>query len=128
MAHILAVDDEPVLHDLISAELRLEGHDVETVLDPFAFEEVLITHSQIDVLITGTNTKSTSGFELVTLPRRRRIACPLIFTSASDELSRVVAESLGHRAVIKKPFTADQLHSAVHIALVSRKGKRQNAA
>src|ERR1035441_9616229 len=107
MANILVIDDESVLLGLISNTLRLDGHNVTAFCDPIAaLNSQEAGQLSIDLLVTDISMKPISGFELV----KRLIAAgfdiPVLFTSGYPALSDAVANSLGKRSILEKPFTA----------------------
>lgn len=118
MANILLIDDEPFLLDVISNTLRLDGHDVMAMADPLtALSAPGPRGSPIDLVLTDINTKPISGFELVKRLSLRGFDGSTLFMSEFPSLSGAVAQSLGERSVLEKPFTAAQLRTAVGRAL-----------
>lgn len=129
MANILLIDKEPVLLDVISNTLRLDGHDVTAVRDPLA---ALASHETgrnvIDLLLTDIDMKPISGFEVVNRLGRNGFTGSVLFMSEYSTLAAAVARSLGERAILEKPFTAVQLRSAVAKSLRKVKPKSPRAA
>src|ERR1700722_9293171 len=107
MANILLIDDEPVLLDLISRILRLDGHDVDAINNPL---EALASYGggtkAIDLLVTDIDMKPISGFELVKRLSKTGFCSPVLFMSGYPALAAAVSESLGDRAILEKPFSA----------------------
>ena len=129
MANILLVDSEPVLLGLISNTLRLDGHEVSAVCSPLV---ALASHgagqTPIDLLLTDIDLKPISGFELVNRLSKIGFNGSVLFMSEYPSLVAVVAESLGERAILEKPFTAAQLRAAIANALRRGKAKAPRAA
>ena len=124
MAHILVVDDEPLLLDLISATLRLDGHEVTAVGDPpAALSMQEAGQLPVDLLLTDVEMRPISGFELVRRLTKLGFDSPVLFTTGYPALSDVVAGSLGARFILEKPFTAAQLRGVVRNALSPSKSK-----
>ncbi len=118
MANILVIDDEVMLLDLISNTLRLDGHHVTAMSDPLAVLEFQRAgQSPVDLLLSDISMKPISGFELVKRLTKAGFNSPVLFTSGYPALSEAVANGLGERSVIEKPFTAAQLRAAVRRAL-----------
>jgi CheY-like chemotaxis protein len=129
MANILAIDDESILLALISATLRRDGHNVTAMTDPLAAVDSFISgRAAVDLLLTDVTMKPISGFEVLTRLVSAGFDGPVLFMSGYSALSGCVAESLGVRAVIEKPFTAPQLRAAVARALAKNKAKPPCAA
>jgi len=113
MAHILVVEDEPEINDLITMNLTLVGHTCQSALDGDqalalaarnAFDLVLL-----DVLLPGTD-----GFSV--LPQLG--GTPTIFVTARGSLpDRVRGLDLGADDYIVKPFEALELIARVNAVL-----------
>jgi DNA-binding NtrC family response regulator len=128
MANILVIDDEPVLLDLISNTLRLDGHTVTAISDPLAACDTFRATDEVALLVTDVTMKPISGFEVVTRLHSIGFAGPVLFTSGYPALSGAIARSLGERAIIEKPFTAAHLRSAVNRTLSKSKPRPPKAA
>jgi DNA-binding NtrC family response regulator len=124
MANILVVDDEPLLLDLISTILRLDGHNVRAMGDPITalnFQEA--GEAPIDLLVTDISLKPISGFELVTGLSKKGFNSPVLFASGYPALYWAVPDSMRDYPILEKPFTAAQLRAAVRGALACSKPK-----
>lgn len=129
MANILLVDDEPVLLGLISNTLRLDGHEVSAVCNPLmALASQSAGQTPIDLLLTDIDLKPISGFELVNRLSKIGFNGSVLFMSEYPALVAAVAESLGERAILEKPFTATQLRGAIAKALRKVRAKATRAA
>lgn len=121
MAKIFVIDDGPILLDLISAALRLDGHVVTTTSDPLVASAAIFA-AHPDVLITEANMSPISGFQLVKDLRILGVDCPALIMSGHHGVATVAMETFGHQAVIEKSFTAKQLRLAVTMALAPGRG------
>jgi DNA-binding NtrC family response regulator len=120
MARIFVIDDEPMLRDLVSTLLRLDGHEVTVMADAVAaYDAIIAAQPPIDLLLTDPDVKPVSGVELVNRLRKGHIACPVVFMSGKHGMAGVITESLGQGAVIEKPFTSKQLRSTVKKSLTA---------
>ena len=120
MAFILVIDDEPLLLDLVSTVLRMAGHEITAVADPTLVESTITNAlTPVDLLIADVDMRPITGFALVKQLRARHIDCPVIFMSGHQGLNGIVTDSLGHRFMLEKPFTAPELRSAVQRVLGS---------
>jgi DNA-binding NtrC family response regulator len=125
MANILVIDDESILLDLMSTTLRLVGHTVTALSSPLAALGAYQTSEiPIDLLLTDVTTKPISGFDLVRRLSRLGFKGAVLFTSGYPAVSGAIACGLGDRALLEKPFTAQQLRDAVQRAL--SRGKAQS--
>ena len=109
MQHILAVDDEPNILEVISQRLERDGFEVQTaqngetaiqLLRSEAFGAVLL-----DVALPGID-----GFEVLRELRAMGQTVPVILlTARGDEIDRVVGLELGADDYLVKPFSPREL-------------------
>lgn len=120
MANILVIGDEVILLDLIANA----GHDLTPLCGPLAALGAQATgHRRIDLLLTEIDMEPISGFELARRLSKTRFTGPVLFMSGYPALAGAVAENLGERAVLEKPFTVGKLRAAVRRALAASKPK-----
>src|SRR5579859_6609853 len=129
VANILVIEDEPVLLGLVATTLRLEGHNVLDFCD--ARSALLAQGTRwtfIDLLLADVDMKSISGSELLSRLNRMGFRSPVIFMSGYPSLAWQVAKDLGGRSILEKPFTAEELRSAVRNALPKSKRRARSVA
>ncbi|HZT49996.1 MAG TPA: response regulator [Hyphomicrobiaceae bacterium] len=119
MARILLAEDDAAARDLVQRALGLEGHDVIVTQDGLeALEKMQAGSARIDLLITDVQMPGLDGISLVekVLAANPRLRVVLM-SGFADELDR--AEHLKARItrIITKPFTLEQIRSAVRAAL-----------
>ena len=118
MALIFVIDDEPLVLDLTCAVLRREGHEVRGFGDPVSgCDAVIAAIPKIELLLTDTDMKPMSGFQVVTKIRKEHIDCPVIFISGHHGFSALITDAFGRWAAIEKPFTAVTLRKTVNAVL-----------
>jgi two-component system, chemotaxis family, chemotaxis protein CheY len=111
MAHILIVDDSPVMLAILTETLEGDRHRVTATQDG---REALVDlqGSHIDLVISDLNMPSMSGFEILENVRANKNlqGLPFIFlTDEVDELFRKTAAEAGATAWINKPFKPDAI-------------------
>jgi CheY-like chemotaxis protein len=79
---LLIVDDEPATRDLLSQVFAGRGHDVISAKDGFAALEQIRAEAP-DVLLSDLNMPGMSGFELLSVVRRRVPGIYVIATSGA---------------------------------------------
>jgi CheY-like chemotaxis protein len=79
---LLIVDDEPVTRTLLTQIFSSQGHDVKTAEDGFSALEQ-IREDVPDVLLSDLNMPGMSGFELLSVVRRRIPEIYVIATSGA---------------------------------------------
>lgn len=118
MAHILIVDDEPSIRDLL--RLSLEAADHEVLQAESGAEAVRIlnesTHS-IDLVVTDILMPDGDGIELISNLRKRENPPPVVAITGGgmmlDCSSLSTAKSLGASAIMAKPFSCVELQKTV---------------
>ena len=121
MAHILIIDDDPAILELIKESLSKDGHSVEAYKNP-----------------TDVDTKSLQRYELILLDImmpgvdglsfcrqiRSMIACPILFLTAKTmESDILLGLNIGADDYITKPFSVKELRARVTAHL--RREKRE---
>ncbi len=129
MANILVIDDEEILLDLISNTLRLDGHNVTALCSPTS---VLASQSAgtltIDLLVTDVELRPISGFELAKRLSDAGYPGRVLFMSGYPATAGRVNHGPENNLLLEKPFTAQQLRSAVATALSLNTPKSPRAA
>jgi DNA-binding NtrC family response regulator len=122
VAHILVVDDENIVLNLIATVLRTDGHTVTALSDPSLASDCF-NIAAIDLILTDVTMKPISGFELVKRLTILGFDGRVLFMSGFSNLSAAISQSLGERALLEKPFTAMELRKAVKCILSGTKAK-----
>lgn len=102
-SHILVVDDEREIVELVGALLEGEGY---TVMPCYDGDEALrqIEQAAFDLAVLDVMLPGHDGFELCRAIRKKS-ACPIIMLTARDtEVDKVMGLSLGADDYISKPF------------------------
>ena len=122
MARILVIEQELTLLNLISSILRQDGHTVTETGDPMAALVIVERQGRgIDLVLTDVDMTPISGFEFMKRTTGKGIDIPILFTSSSPNLAKVIAAGFGNHAVIEKPFAASALRKGVGKFLAKRK-------
>jgi CheY-like chemotaxis protein len=113
---ILAVDDQPVILELISAMCQTLGFSVTTALSgPEALS--LSKENEFDVILTDLAMPGMSGLELSKLLRLEHPETPIILiTGWEATIDRDELEKSGITDILYKPFRIEQLTSLVKAA------------
>lgn len=115
MAHILIVEDEPAIAQLIGMYLKQAGHLSDWVDDGKLALEQIITVKP-DMVLLDIMLPKMDGFEV--MRHIRPLGVPTIFLSAKDTLpDKVGGLNLGADDYITKPFEALELLSRIDAVL-----------
>lgn len=111
--HILVVDDDEDIRDLIQGYLTDEGFEVTTVPDGQAMRVVLAEHS-IDLVILDLKLPQEDGLTLTRWLRADRPAIGIIIlTGKGASVDRVVGLEMGADDYVAKPFDLRELLARV---------------
>jgi two-component system OmpR family response regulator len=108
-AHVLVVDDEPAITDLLATALRYMGYQVTTASTGFAALDAAATAAP-DLVVLDVMLPDIDGFEVCRRLRAARDFVPVIFLSARDaEDDRVTGFVRGGDDYVTKPFSLEEL-------------------
>jgi two-component system KDP operon response regulator KdpE len=116
IAHILVVDDDPVILRTLRSNLAARGYDVATAETG---EEALQSANNLppNLVILDLMLPGMSGLE-VCETLRRELICPILVLSAhGEERLKVRALDLGADDYLTKPFSMDELLARVRALL-----------
>ena len=117
---IAVVDDEASVRTALGRLLRLARYGVQTFASGEEFLDSFATHRPACVLL-DIHMPAMTGFDVQARLRAMHIHVPVVFITASDDLSlseKMVAE--GGIRLLRKPFSNAELLEAIEVALRSR--------
>jgi two-component system alkaline phosphatase synthesis response regulator PhoP len=112
MAHILIVEDEAAINELLRRNLTLVGH---SCVQAWSGEEALrlLGEAAFDLAVLDLMLPKMSGWELI-----KHITCPVIILTAKGSLmDRVQGLNLGADDYVVKPFETLELLARVNAVL-----------
>jgi CheY-like chemotaxis protein len=119
MARILLTDDEEAVRGFVKRALELDGHEVTASFDGAdALEKLMAAQGAFDLLLTDIRMPMMDGIALaLTAARDYPDLVILLMTGYADQRERAAGlEALIHD-VVTKPFSLDQIRTAVADAL-----------
>lgn len=119
-AHLLIVEDDSEMRDLLRKVLEKDGYQVSVAAD--GHEAIpLLTCGHFDLVVTDMLMPYDGGLELLEFIRATQPMLPvIIITAFGDWQSYSRALELGAVAFISKPLRMAELASAIHEALEGR--------
>ncbi len=125
-AHVLVVDDEKSMRDLLSITLEKEGYDVVTAAGGEAAIEAL-RRDATDAVITDLRMPKVDGLQVLRAAKEISpdIAVIVVTAVASTETA-VEAMKLGAYDYITKPFKLDEVSLIVRNALERKRLRDEN--
>ncbi|PSK98615.1 two-component system OmpR family response regulator [Murinocardiopsis flavida] len=122
--HVLVIDDEPNIRDLVQAALRFHGFEVSTAAD--GREGLARAHdARPDLIVLDVLLPDISGFDVCKRLRAADDDVPVIYLTARDTPSDTVTGlSLGGDDYVTKPFSVEALVARIRALL--RRARRDD--
>jgi two-component system, OmpR family, response regulator len=115
--HILVVDDEANIRDLLSIALRHVGFDVTTADTCLAAQNIVVKQAP-DLLVLDVMLPDGDGIELCQRLRRDGMRAPVLFLTARDATEdKVRGLTVGGDDYVTKPFSLEELVARVRAVL-----------
>lgn len=117
MNHILVIDDDRELVDLLREYLIPEGFTVDAAFD-HASGLTKALRGEDELIILDVMLPGGSGFELLKRMRAESSATPvLLLTARGDAVDRIVGLQIGADDYLPKPFDPRELVARIHAIL-----------
>lgn len=116
--HILVVDDEEDLCEILKFNLETEGYEVDTAYS--AEEALTLNLTDYDLLLLDVMMGEISGFKLASMLKKNEKTAhiPIIYLTAKDtENDMLTGFNLGADDYISKPFSIKQVQARVKAVL-----------
>lgn len=116
--HILVVDDEEDLCEILKFNLETEGYEVDTAYS--AEEALTLNLTDYDLLLLDVMMGEISGFKLASMLKKNEKTAhiPIIFlTAKGTENDMLTGFNLGADDYISKPFSIKQVQARVKAVL-----------
>ena len=113
---IAVIDDEPTMRRALERLLTAHGFIPQGFASAEAFLDSGLA-AKVNCVVLDIHLEGMSGIELGRRLKVERATLPVIYITALDKaaIKRAAAE-VGYSAFLRKPFSAEQLISAVHRA------------
>lgn len=120
-AHLLVVDDEPQIRELVATALRREGYRVTVQPDAETALEILRTED-VHLLLTDLKMPRMNGLDLIRAARRMRPGIgSILITAYSSTETAVQALRTGADDYLTKPFRLEALRATADRVLRTRR-------
>src|SRR4051794_23405595 len=107
--HVLVVDDEPVLAELVSMALRYEGWEIATAGDG-ASAIASARETPPDVVVLDVMLPDMSGLDVLHKLREQIPGLPVLFLTAKDGVEdRIAGLTAGGDDYVTKPFSLEEV-------------------
>ncbi|MCC6770799.1 MAG: response regulator [Gemmatimonadaceae bacterium] len=123
MTHILIIEDDQAMRDVMARALRQLGYEVDVAKDG-AEGLALWDATRPDAVVTDVHMPNVDGIETILALRSRDPDVRIVAVSGGDSRASFLAldsaSDLGATIVLSKPFGPDALASAVRSVLAPR--------
>jgi two-component system OmpR family response regulator len=114
--HILAIDDDPAMRQLVADYLRSNDLGVTAVATGAEMAQAFAEHA-IDLVVLDLRLAAEDGMELARKLRAESAVPIIILTGKQDEADRVMGLELGADDYVMKPFSPRELLARVRAVL-----------
>lgn len=114
--HILVVDDEPELRDMIEEYLVQQGFSVTTAENGAALRQI-VAERPVDLVLLDIRMPGEDGLSLARFLRERYPVGIIMLTAAGEVVDRIVGLEMGADDYLGKPFDPRELLARIKSVL-----------
>jgi two-component system OmpR family response regulator len=115
-AHILVVDDEPQIAELLQRYLATQGYKVSTAESGAAMRRVMAA-ATIDLVLLDLGLPGEDGLALMRSLREHSSVAVIVVTGRGEQVDRIVGLEVGADDYVTKPFDVRELAARVRSVL-----------
>ena len=127
MAHVLVVDDDSTVREVVATYLRANNHDVTEAGDGEA-AIAAVARNPCDLIVLDLMLPGVDGLEVCRRVRKAREIPIIMLTALGSETDRVVGLELGADDYVTKPFSPRELALRVESVLRRTSGRAPELA
>lgn len=121
MSKILIVEDEPMIVDLMTFNLKREGFEVEAAYDGITGLDKAL-HCGADIVLLDVMLPGMNGFELLKKLRQESEIPVIMVTAREEERDKVFGLETGADDYMTKPFSVKELIARIRANTRRRQG------
>src|SRR5439155_20183673 len=122
LPHVLAVDDDPLIRDLIADYLKQNELRVTTVADGRRMQAVL-AEEVVDLIVLDLKLRGEDGMALARRLRDESEIPIIMLTGRAEEADRIMGLELGADDYLTKPFSPRELLARIRTILRRRRAE-----
>ena len=115
-AHILVVDDEPEICELLRRYLVTQGYQVSTAEGGVAMRRVM-AEADVDLVLLDLGLPGEDGLALMRSLREHSSVAVIVVTGRGEQVDRIVGLEVGADDYVTKPFDVRELAARVRSVL-----------
>ena len=127
---VLIADDDPIMRHLITTIIKQQEYEAVVANDGREAYRILLSDSEFRAAILDMTMPFLEGLDLIRYMRseRRLMRIPIMMITAEQDIKLMGSSfSAGATAFLSKPFTPEQLQSAIRMLLGNRQSTRRAA-
>ena len=127
---VLIADDDPVMRHLLTAAVKQQQCEAVVASDGREAYRILQSDAKFRAAILDMSMPFLEGLDIVNYMRseKRLMKIPIMIITAEESLKLMTDSfSAGATAFLPKPFTSEQLESAIRVLLHSQKMSKRAA-
>lgn len=118
MTHVLLIEDDPRIRDIVEEGLGMRGVTVSSAPDGETGAELAEKLASIDLILLDLMLPGMSGLQTLRVIRRVRPSLPVIALTALDDVgSKVSGLEAGADDYVTKPFSVEELAARIRARL-----------
>lgn len=125
--HLLVVDDDPELRDLLRRYLEEHGFQVGCVADGAALEKYLEQQQQVDLVILDLMLPGVDGLSLARSLRSSGDLPIIMLSARGEDVDRIIGLEVGADDYLPKPFNPRELLARIRAVLRRRQPQEKLA-
>ena len=127
-AHLLVVDDEPNIRDLLASSLRFAGFEVSIAGDGNGALKT-VEKTSPDLVVLDVMLPDMDGFTVARRLRERDVTAPILFLTARDDMAdKVQGLTVGGDDYVTKPFGLEEVIARIRAILRRTMGAEEDDA
>ena len=127
-AHLLVVDDEPNIRDLLASSLRFAGFEVSIAGDGNGALKT-VEKTSPDLVVLDVMLPDMDGFTVARRLRERDVTTPILFLTARDDMAdKVQGLTVGGDDYVTKPFGLEEVVARIRAILRRTMGAEEDDA
>ncbi|OSI11891.1 response regulator transcription factor [Neisseria canis] len=116
MSHVLLVDDDALLTELLTEYLTAEGLSVNSVPDGEAGVQEILS-GNYDVVVLDSMMPKMNGLEVLKTVRAQSTIPVIMLTAKGDDIDRIIGLEMGADDYVPKPCTPRELLARINAIL-----------
>ena len=116
-AHILVVEDDAALREIVAGALASAGYTTSIATHGITASQILRDAEDIDIVLLDIGLPFVDGWQILEQMEDRRAPAVIVISARGEETDKVRALDLGADDYLAKPFGADELLARVRAVL-----------